>query len=170
VYLVTGTNFPDAVSAANAAVVEGGPVLLTSPTSLPPATASELARLAPTTVVIVGGTSSVSSAVEASVRTLFGGTIVRLSGPDRYATAVAVSQRAFAGGASGPFLATGTSFPDALAGGPVAAELGAPLLLVQASCSPASVTAEIDRLGATKLVLLGGTAVLSDSLANLPAC
>ncbi len=54
--------------------------------------------------------------------------IERFGGADRYATAAAVSRRFFPS-ASTVFVASGRSFPDALAGGPAAAELDAPLLL-----------------------------------------
>lgn len=62
VYLASGENFPDALSAG--ASTQGlGPLLLTRPDVLPPATRAELERLAPCLVVVVGGDPAVSDAV-----------------------------------------------------------------------------------------------------------
>src|SRR5690606_30745091 len=44
VYIAKGSDFPDALSAAAAGALIGGPVLLTPTTSLHPAVAAELAR------------------------------------------------------------------------------------------------------------------------------
>jgi hypothetical protein len=68
------------------------------------------------------------------------------------------------------YVATGSNFPDALAGGPVAGAAGSPLLLVPGRCLPASVRAELDRLAATKLVLVGGEGAVSASVASLLPC
>ena len=97
----------------------------------------------------------------------------RLAGPDRYATAVAISKAAFFGAgsdASAPVpqqpgvpvavVATGLNFPDALAGGGAAGRLGGPVLLV-GSTVPASVSAEIARLRPQRIIVLGGTSVVS---------
>jgi putative cell wall-binding protein len=57
VYVATGENFPDALGAAAAAAVQGGPVLLVRNTSIPAATAAELARLSPNVIYVAGGTN-----------------------------------------------------------------------------------------------------------------
>ncbi|WKZ81656.1 MAG: cell wall-binding repeat-containing protein [Acidimicrobiia bacterium] len=90
--------------------------------------------------------------------------VCRIYGADRYATAAAVSQDSFPGGAGIVFIATGSDFPDALAGGAVAARLGAPLLLVGDDHLPSSTTAELARLEPSQIVLLGGTAAISETV------
>jgi putative cell wall-binding protein len=61
-------------------------------------------------------------------------------------------------------IASGTDYPDALAGGPFAAGLG-PLLLVPATGTvPAAVTAEIQRLAPGTIVILGGTGAVSSGV------
>jgi len=62
-YLVSGQNFPDALSGAAAATKQGGPVLLVTRDSIPAAVKAELDRLNPGNIVIVGGTQAVSAAV-----------------------------------------------------------------------------------------------------------
>jgi hypothetical protein len=95
---------------------------------------------------------------------------VRLSGATRQATAVAVSTSAFpaAGSASVVVLARADDFADALAGGPLAAAKKGPLLLTSSATLDAVTATEIQRVlpnGGT-VYLLGGTAALSDAVAN----
>jgi putative cell wall-binding protein len=87
-------------------------------------------------------------------------------GNDRYGTAAAVSSKAFPNGADNVFLASGTSFPDALAGAPYAAALGGPILLVQRTAVPSATVQELDRLNPKSIYLLGGTAAIADSVAQ----
>lgn len=163
-YIATGQNFPDALAGVAAAGSGGGPVLLTNPDQLPAATATELARLRPNRIVILGGTGVISEGVASALRPYAtGGTVDRLSGADRYATAVNVSASTFAS-SEVAFIATGTNFPDALGGGPVAGSVPGPLLLVPGTSVPASVVSELQRLGPARVVILGGTSVVSSSV------
>jgi putative cell wall-binding protein len=59
------------------------------------------------------------------------------------------------------YLAVGTNFPDALAGGPPAAIAGAPMLLVTRDNVPEVVQTELRRLGVERVVVLGGTGTIS---------
>ena len=95
-------------------------------------------------------------------------TITRISGADRIDTANAISQSSFpgVGTASAVVLARADSFPDALAGTPLAAAKSAPLLLTGSSSLDSRTLAEIQRVltpGKT-VFLLGGTAALSSSV------
>src|SRR5690606_30784399 len=92
--------------------------------------------------------------------------IVRIAGADRYATAAAISRSTFVPGVPYLFVATGRGFADALAGGALAAQLGAPLLLVSTSSIPAPTLVEIRRLRPTHIYVLGGTSVVSDVVAG----
>jgi hypothetical protein len=83
---------------------------------------------------------------------------------------VALSKAVYPSSASTAYVATGLDFPDALAGGPVAAAAKGPLLLVSRPCVTGAMRAELDRLGVTKLVLLGGPNAVSGSIASLTPC
>jgi putative cell wall-binding protein len=172
VYVATGDSFPDALAGAAAGALGDAPVLLVTRDSIPSETQSELQRLLPRDVVILGGTSAVSAAVEAQLRSSIvpPPTVTRVAGADRYATSVALSTRLFPDGADVAYLATGRTFPDALAGGPVAAAGGGPLLLVPGGCLPVVVRNELDRLGVDRLVLLGGSGAISGALASAQMC
>ena len=123
--------------------------------------------------------ASATSATQRSARAESAVELSRLAGRDRYATAVAISQAHFPDGtwpADPDFpneppapvdvvtIASGSNYPDALAGGPFAAGLG-PLLLVPATGTiPAAVTAEIQRLAPQAIIILGGTGAVSSSV------
>ena len=122
----------------------------------------------PRSIVILGGTGAVSAAVEAQLHT-YSAVVNRVSGPDRYATAVALS-KAEVQTAGAPYVATGLTFPDALAGGPVVGAAKQPLLLVPGTCVPGVVRDELLRLGASKLELLGGQGAVNGEVAALTPC
>jgi putative cell wall-binding protein len=91
--------------------------------------------------------------------------VSRIDGSDRFETSAAVSKAAYpAGGVPVAFVASGAGFPDAIAAGPAAAKLGGPLLLTGPDTVPASVLTELKRLAPAKIVIVGGTAAVSDSV------
>jgi putative cell wall-binding protein len=67
VYVAYGLNFPDALGAAAAAAVAGGPVLLVQSDSVPSATVNELRRLDPSQIVVVGGPAVIENAALADL-------------------------------------------------------------------------------------------------------
>lgn len=87
----------------------------------------------------------------------------RVAGPTRYDTAVQISQNNF-WSAETVVIASGLSFADALAASPLAGAYDAPMLLTQPSALPTAVGAEIERLGATKAYVIGGTAAVSNTV------
>ena len=163
VYVANGSGFADALAGGVAAALAPGPVLLVRSGSIPVETAAELARLAPSEIVILGGTGAVSSPVESTLGG-YASSVRRLWGADRFATAVAVATDAFASGAPVAVLANGLNYPDGLAGVPAAARLGGPLLLTRSSVLPQVTADAIVALGASRVVILGGTGAVSSSV------
>lgn len=96
-----------------------------------------------------------------------GAAIVRFGGADRFATAASISRGTFSPGVSVLFVSTGRDFPDALAAAPAAARGGGPLLLVESNAIPAVTAAELDRLDPGRIVIVGGTSVVSDGVAGV---
>jgi putative cell wall-binding protein len=129
VVLASAASFPDALSGAAYAAERGAPVLLTAPEALSPQVRDLLSSLGTdVAVTVVGGTAGVSDAVVDEL-TGMGFAVERLAGDDRYDTAVDIAE-ADAEDPTAVVVATGETFPDALAGGAYAGRLGAPLLLV----------------------------------------
>jgi putative cell wall-binding protein len=165
-YIANGLNFPDALAGAVPAALDGGPLLLTNPTSLPNETTAELNRIDPGRIVILGGTASVSNAVQVALDAYTTGPVDRLAGPNRFATAAAISAATFSPGVPVAYVANGLNFPDALAGAVPAAIEGGPLLLTSPGTLPAETIAELTRLNPGRIVVLGGLASVSSSVAT----
>ena len=167
-YIASGTGFADALSGAAAAGANASPILLVSPTSIPASTASALRSLEPARIVVLGGTSAVSAGVEASLAAYTSGSVTRESGADRYATSAEIAQDAFPDpGVDVVYVATGLNFPDALSGAAIAAESGTgggPLLLVPGTSIPAEIGEQLTRLQPRRIVILGGTSVVSPAV------
>ena len=85
-----------------------------------------------------------------------------IDGADAVATAIAVASARPA--ASTAVLARADEYADALTGSALAGALDAPLLLNPSDALDPTVLAELQRLGVTDVVLLGGTAALSSAV------
>lgn len=164
VYIATGSNYPDALSAAPAAASQGGPLLLTDPSALPSSVHTELVRLAPALIVVVGGTSAIADSVYQELSTL-APAIRRDSGTDRFGTSRIINQRAFPT-ASKAYFATGSNFPDALSASAAAGGSHSPVVLVDGSAASIDTATQnlIGALGVTSAVIAGGTAVVSPQI------
>ena len=120
-----------------------------------------------TIVATAGGVGGVFSPAATAVPVL---PIQRIFGPDAIGTAIAASRYVFFGGASAVVLARSDFFADALAGGPLAAKVNAPLLITPGTSLSASldprVLAEIQRVLPTgkTVYILGGPQALSSNI------
>lgn len=168
VMIGTGLDFPDALAGGAAGGNFGYPVLLTLPDSIPAPTLNAVDALNPQTIYVLGGPSVVSDAVAAQLAPYAtSGNVIRLSGADRYATAADVSQEFFSPGVPAAFVAVGTNYADALAGGPAAAFMDGPLLLTKSSSLPPATANELDRLNPQRIYVLGSSGVINNAVYNL---
>ncbi|NHZ70150.1 MAG: hypothetical protein GWP18_00740 [Proteobacteria bacterium] len=168
VYVAQGRTFADALPAGAAANADSSALVLVERDSVPPPSERSLNEIAPDKIVIVGGPAVINDSVEATLRDSYGD-VVRIAGANRYETAIALSQFQFPDGKPGPdavIIATGEGFIDALASAPLAGYKNAPLLLVPNSGVPPSLAREIQRLAPSEIFLIGGTAVVSTSIAD----
>lgn len=157
-YIASGAGWADALSAAPAASVQDGALLLTDPDALFASTSAEITRLAPKKTVVVGSDATVSAAVYRQIDALVAGPITRIGGTDRYDTSRRIVADAFgAGSADELFLATGGNFPDALSVAPVAGRRDQAVLLVDGA-EPGiddATRSAITRLDPESAVILG---------------
>ncbi|GEN54518.1 cell wall-binding repeat-containing protein [Halobacillus faecis] len=86
--------------------------------------------------------------------------VERIQGQDRYETAIEISKKGWEQ-ADTVVIARGDQFADALAGAPLAYKEDAPILLTKSNKLDARVKEEIERLGATNAIVLGGTGAIS---------
>ncbi len=172
VVLARADTFPDALAGSYLAGALEGPILLTGSDALHPAAAAELDRLGARTVLLLGGEVALSPAVAAAAAA-GGRQVVRLGGDDRFATARQVAEQ------PGPaavgdlpdrgrtaLVARGDDFADALAAGPLAARLGMPLLLTGGDRLSPDARGALEALQIRTVVLAGGTAGISEAVAD----
>lgn len=93
-------------------------------------------------------------------------TVDRLSGLDRYETALNASRSVWSTGAvDAAVLVTGERHPDALCASGLAGALGrVPVLLSRRDVLPTGTREELQRLGVSKVYLIGGTAAVSEGV------
>ncbi|UDF12168.1 cell wall-binding repeat-containing protein [Antiquaquibacter oligotrophicus] len=171
VYVASGENYPDALSAGPAAANEGGPLLLVRPNEVPAVVAAELDRLDPERIVVVGGTASVNADVYFTL-TAKADEIDRVAGANRFEVSRNLAEYAFGDDVPFAYIATGEKFPDALAAGGAAGTKDAPVILVGGSASTLDdATADLlEGLGTTDIRVLGGEAsVTAGILTDLEA-
>ncbi|OJX81424.1 MULTISPECIES: cell wall-binding repeat-containing protein [unclassified Leifsonia] len=169
VYVSTGLNFPDSLSAGAAAGAKHAPLLLVNggASSVDAATASLLRSLGTTTIVVIGGPAVMSPALAAD----FGrfGTVVPVAGGDRFETSQRIIESSFAN-SSRVILANGLNFPDALSASAWAGKSASPLFITPGGCVPQRTLDDTYFLGATHVTVAGGAAVQGEDVAALTSC
>jgi len=170
--LADGFEFADALAISPGAHALDLPLLLTPTDTLSPDAAGYITANSVDTVIIVGGTAAVSQGIQDDLEA-DGITVNRLAGINRYETSVAIADFHVTQGFTLDELvvATGENFADALAGGPYASVMGAPLVLTQTSVlTPATATYITDNCQAIDaLSILGGTAAVTTAVEDAAA-
>lgn len=189
VFLATGDDFPDALTAGAAAgAVKDGIVLLTNGRTVPGSDAHYLSGHRPQLLTTVGGAADAAWAADHANGEFdaagSGVNIIHVVGTDRFDTARRLATYAYIGGFAEweavPALsalaghmpdtiavATGLSWPDALSGGTIAALNDAPLLLANKNGVPVSETAfngtsmPVAEGGPNTVLVFGGSAAVS---------
>ncbi len=163
VFVVSGTDWPDAVGAAPLAAVRGVPIVLASGDYLRPEMTSLIEAWETSSSVIVGGTGAVSKAVEEELPDP-----TRIGGVNRYETSVLVAEYGLTQGLlpHRVLFATGEAFPDALCASALAARVRGPVILLphDALTLPARGFLEEHGTKATDVFFIGGEGALSSSI------
>ncbi len=169
--IASGENWPDALGGAALSGAVRGPLLLTAAKTLPAATAAEIVRLKPGRIYVLGGEPTVSSTVVSKIAGVVPGTpITRVGGPNRYDVAASVGRiavgeaRAKGSVIETAFVATGLTFPDALAASPLSAKTAYPILLTKPNALMPAPAAALRDLKIKNVVILGGPASVSPTV------
>lgn len=175
--LASGAVNADALAAGPLSNAWGLPVLLTPAATLPADAAGAIRALGITQLIVLGGADRVSDAVVAQAKAAGVQRVQRIAGANRFATAVSLytyARTKFTGGAGShyaagtrAFVANGvTGFPDALAVGPLAGALGAPLVTASADDVDTSTLTFLAGIKSTvkAVTVLGSTATVSQTV------
>jgi putative cell wall-binding protein len=168
-FVVAAGAHADAMVAATRAGGINAPVLIVRADGIPAPTSTALARLASRRILVVGGETTVPAAVAEQLRSYASsGTVERVTGADRYETAANMAQK-YASGVQRVYLAGGEGYADALAGAALAGHQRMPMLLTPQGALAPSTVAQLQRLKPQEVVVLGGTASVSDTAARQAA-
>lgn len=174
VFIATGRDFPDALSAAPIAVRQKWPLLLVGSAAQGLTDNARKMLRNSRFAIILGGAAAVPTVVEDEAARLLGaGNVRRMGGANRYETAARVSNFAITFGITNQAhvwnrvgIATGENFPDALSGGVLQGRTGSVMLLTPShALHPASEA--ILRSNASAIdtvVFFGGTGALSQNV------
>lgn len=158
--IASGTEYAEALPASVLAAKLDGPLLLVTTPTLPLNVAEEIERLGVDTVQVVG---SVPSSVDSGLRNL-GVDVVRIGNAgDRVATAVALAD--LIGAADNTVvLVNADRFADGISAAGLAAGRGWPILLTTGTTIPQRTVDAWRRLGAKRVFLIGGPAVIGENV------
>ncbi|MBE6115218.1 MAG: hypothetical protein E7187_00140 [Erysipelotrichaceae bacterium] len=124
ILVATGNNFADSLSAS----ATGLPILLVRDDGLTVEQREFLSRNTGKEFIILGGTSAVTELIEKQL--IDYGTVRRIRGANRAGTSIEIAKEFFTY-ADSAVVAYSHEFPDGLCGGPLANQIGAPLLLTR---------------------------------------
>ena len=163
--VATGFNYADALSVSPFAFVYKSPIFLCGSDGLSADAISYISGAGFKRAILVGGTAAVPDRVKHQLTSagISSGSIPRLAGATRYETSAKIMSYAVNAGmnVSNVYLATGKNFPDALAAGPVAGMLRAPLLLVDPGIEYAHTVLANYRGSVNVATVVGGTSAVS---------
>lgn len=166
--IATGNSFADALSISPYAYQTSSPFFLSSPSGLDPDSLQILESGAFNSVIIAGGTAAVPQHVQTNLEAL-GINVTRLSGGTRYETSKSIGKFVLNNLNSAPqdvVFATGSNFPDALAGSALSGSKKTAMLLVQDSNSPTIDFAAQNISSAQNVYVLGGKNAVNSSTLN----
>ena len=171
VVMVPGTRWTDAVVAAPLAGSLGAPLLMTPPNELRTEASEFLGRVGASRVVLVGSTGGDDPFGDAVISPLseMGLAVERVGAADRYATGVIAARSIDSAGDMPGYgrtaiVASGEVFADALVAGPIGARGSHPVLLTPPGELHEGVADYLDDADIDRVVLMGGTAALSDAV------
>lgn len=160
-FIAVGTNFADALSSSSYAAKAGCPILLVQTTRIPAATETVLSELGITKTNVIGG----DGVINGTVFSLLPGA-ERIAGSNRYSTAIALAEKFLPAATKQVYIATGLDFPDAIAGGVLAAKYNSGVLLVRGDLSAPNQTVQDFLLtkGIVSAGIFGGTGAVTAEL------
>ena len=163
VVIANGWSSADVGAAAPLAGRLDASVLYASASSLGDATEQALEQLAPSRVILMGGTVALEAQVATAVRRLLpDAEVTRHSGSDRIDTAAKAALSAPSVPAGRPaVIANGWSPSDVGTAAPLAASLGGTVLFANRDTLGGPTVTALNRLGPSRIIIVGGTAALS---------
>lgn len=158
-FVVSGQNYPDALSVGSYAAMQGFPILLTETNALSSAVKKQLANYENS--YVIGGKSAVSASVLNQLPNP-----TRISGKDRYETSVKVAEEFLTPEMYFATITTGTDFADALSGSVHAAMHMQPIILTPPDALSTSALQLFTKEHTLWFTIIGGNGAVSKNVKN----
>ncbi|MFB2583773.1 cell wall-binding repeat-containing protein [Herbiconiux liukaitaii] len=170
VYVASGENYSDALSASAIAAQRNAPLVLATSTGLPNYVYNVVNGFEPANIVVVGGEASLKPELVRQLENMSNNaTVTRIGGADRFAVSRALITHPQFGAmpSTSIYVASGLKFPDALSASPAAAKIKTPVLLVngEATVLTTDEKALLTSRGVTTTTVFGGEDTLSAGVA-----
>ncbi|MGK0466716.1 cell wall-binding repeat-containing protein [Clostridium sp.] len=162
IIVATGLDFPDALSIAPIAGIKSMPILLSPKETMNPNIEKFIKSKDIPVSYIVGQTDVIGSSIASNLPNS-----KRLGGNNRYATNLVINKN-FEDDLNFEtiYLATGSNFPDALAGSALAAKNNSPIFLTGRNSLSEETINVLKNKKVKNVVVLGGSDVVSDNIVN----
>ncbi|MGC7869944.1 cell wall-binding repeat-containing protein [Desulfosporosinus sp. SYSU MS00001] len=160
-FVVTGEDYPDALSVGSIASIKQSPIILVPHDAIPDVVKNYISTLNISKTYIVGDSDIISDQVAQQFPNA-----ERISGADKYARNIAVNQLFNTDFKSDSIcLATGEGFADALTGTAFCANLSEPIVLINTD-SPATTRSYYQQrlTNASRVYVFGGTGIIPESV------
>ncbi len=166
VIIVSGDNYPDAISVSSIAAVKQYPIFMVNKDEIPEVVKKEISSIKPGKIYIIGLQGAISKAVEDNLsQSIDKANIVRIGGSDRFETSLNVAKYFNLSGTKA-CVASGKDFPDALAGSNYAANSNSPIILVDNSLTEEQKTyLKDDKI--KEITIFGGTGAVTNEVENV---
>lgn len=170
-FVASGDAYPDALTVGAAAASFQAPMLLVggSSSATGTSTADQMKALGVMQVRVAGGIAAVAETTVKTIASSIPDTR-RIAGTDRFETAAEISKSLFSPTTTQAYIVSGMNYPDGLVAAPLAGKTTSPVYLSPGGCIPRDTITELDRLGASKLTLVGGHTVLTGAVESLHSC
>lgn len=165
IVLVSGDNYPDALSISSIAAVNQYPIFLVKKDGIPDSVKQAISIRKPSKVYIIGLQGVISSAVDdqaAQNASIDKANVVRIGGVDRFETSLEVAKYFNLSGII-TCVTTGNNYPDALAGSIYAAKYKAPIILVDKTLSDKAME-YLKNFNLSGATIFGGEAAVSKDI------
>lgn len=162
VFVVSGNNFPDALSVASTAGIKDMPIILVG-NKLNEVTSDFIEKNDIDKAYIIGGPNVVSEDIEKKFNKS-----ERIYGEDRYSTNYKVISKFFEDEFDNVYIADGLNFPDALSGAGAAIKSESPIVLAGKNVNKDIVSYVKSNINTNSFInVLGGTSIISTTSAKL---
>lgn len=167
VVIASGEGFSDALAASPLAGLYDAPIMVVpSQGELPLPIAREIARLGAGNAIVVGGTSAVSDEMVGQIEAITG-SVERIAGKDRIDTCLRILTRLGKVNYQTAIVVNGSNYPDALSVASYAYAAKLPIILTQADGTLRADTVKaVKQAGCSRVLMIGGTSVVSDSVVD----